>query len=247
MAILNEIKDNVSEIESFLSEDIDYDMSAAEIAKCLQPIKREDEPLFFELLERLPNDVLGDVVLELPEYHLKSILENISPVKLSEAIEDLESDDAAGLMHDIEEINEGKAEEIFAGLDKEDQEEIKRLNRYEEDEAGSYMQTEVFTASYDEKIQDAIVRLKQLKIEGELENIHQVSVVGKLNRLLYTIFLEDLITFDFSKTFRESLEGIEEDFKPRYVTDDEDISEVIELFEDYDLSSLPVVNEHGAL
>jgi magnesium transporter len=247
MSTMNEIKDNINEIESFLNEDIDYDMSAAEIAKCLQPIKKEDEPLYLELLEKLPNDILGDVVLELPEYHLKSIVENISSAKLSEVIEELESDDAAELMQDIEDVNEDKAEEIFAGLDKEDQEDIKRLSMYEDDEAGSYMQTEVFTASYDEKIQDAIDRLRQLKLEGELENIHQVSVVGKLNRLLYTVFLEDLITFDFSKSFREALEDKEEEFKPRYVTDDEDISEVIELFEDYDLSALPVVNEHGCL
>jgi len=247
MSTINEIKDNVNEIESFLNEEIDYDMSAAEIAKCLLPIKNEDESLYLELLQKLPNDVLGDVVLELPEYHLKSIVENISSAQLSEVIEDLESDDAADLMQDIEEINEDKAEEIFAGLDKEDQEDIKRLSMYEEDEAGSYMQTEVFTASYEEKIQDAIDRLRQLKREGELENIHQVSVVGKINRLLYTIFLEDLITFDFKKSFKEALEGIEEEFKPRYVTDDEDISAVIELFEDYDLSALPVVNEHGSL
>lgn len=247
MAITNEIKDSVNEIESYLNENIDYDMSAADIAKCLQPIKHEDESLYLELLEKLPNEILGDVVLELPEYHLKTIVDNISSEKLSEAIEDLESDDATELMQDIEEINEDKAEEIFAGLDKEDQEDIKRLSMYAEDEAGAFMQTEVFMASYDEKIQDAIDRLRQLKLEGELENIHQVSVVGKLNRLLYTILLEDLITFDFKKTFRESLEGKEEDFKPRYITDEENISEVIELFEDYDLSALPVVNEHGSL
>ncbi len=247
MLISSEIKDNVHELEAFLNVEIDYDMSAAEIAKCLGPIKKEDETLYFELLEQLPNEIFGDVVLELPEHHLKSIVQNITSEKLLEAIEELESDDAATLMQDIEDVNKEKAGEIFAGLDKEDQEDIKRINRYEDNEAGAYMQTEVFTASYEEKIQDAIDRLRHLKLEGELENIHQVSVVGKLNRLLFTVFLEDLITFDFNKSFRDALEGIEEDFKPRYVTDDEDIAEVIALFEDYDLTALPIVNEHGSL
>jgi len=247
MSSNSEAKDNINEIELFLNEEVDFEMSASDIAKSLLTIKQQDESIYFKLLEKLPNDVLGDVVLELPEHHLKSILENIPSEKLTEAIEDLESDDATDLMQDIEEVNVGKAEEILSGLDQEDQDEIKRLSSYEEDEAGAYMQTEVFSATYDEKIQDAVDRLRQLKHEGELENIHQVSIVGKLNRLMYIVFLEDLITFDFKKTFHEAIEGKEEDFKPRYVRDDEDISEVIELFEDYDLTSLSVVNEHGAL
>jgi len=247
MSTKSEIKDIKNEIELFLDEEVDHEMSVSDIAKSLLRIKSKKESQFFKLLERLPNDVLGDVVLELPEHLLKSILENISSEKLSDAIEDLESDDATDLMQEIEEINEDKAEEILSGLDQEDQDEIKRLSIYEENEAGSYMQTEVFSATYDEKIQDAVDRLRRLKLEGELENIHQVSIIGKLNRLIYTVFLEDLITFDFKETFHEAIEGKEENFKPRYVRDDADISEVIELFEDFDLSSLSVVNEHGGL
>lgn len=242
-----DIKENISEIQDFLSEEIDFNMSIADLARSLIDIKQEDEATFFELLEQFPDDILGDVVLELPDHYLKSIIENIPSQKLTDAIEDLESDDAAELMDDIEQIDEEKALEIFEALDKEDQDDIKRINRYDDEEAGAYMQTEVFSAQYDEKIQDAVDRLRELKAQGEIENVHQVSIVGKLNRLMYTVFLEDLITFNFDKTFRAALDGREEDFKPRYVTDDEDIAEVIELFEDYDLSSLPIVNEHGSL
>lgn len=242
-----DIKENISEIQDFLSEEIDFNMSIADLARSLIDIKQEDEATFFELLGQFPDDILGDVVLELPDHYLKSIIENIPSQKLTDAIEDLESDDAAELMDDIEQIDEKKAQEIFEALDKENQDDIKRINRYDDEEAGAYMQTEVFSAQYDEKIQDAVDRLRELKARGELENVHQVSIVGKLNRLMYTVFLEDLITFNFDKTFRVALDGREEDFKPRYVTDDEDIAEVIELFEDYDLSSLPIVNEHGSL
>ncbi|WP_458699632.1 magnesium transporter [Sulfurospirillum sp. 1307] len=247
MPINKEIKEYVEIIESYLDDTIDQEISASELAKYLKNIKNSDEELFFELLKRFPSDILGDIVLEFPEYYLKSILENIPSIQLSDAIEDLESDDAADLIQDIEEIDEQKAQELLSNLDEEDQEDIKKLIRYDDDQAGAYMQTEVFTAYYNEKIIDAIDRLKKLKIEGELENVHQVYILGKLDRLMYSISLEDLITFDFNKTFDEELNGREEEFKARYVHDDEDISEVIELFEDYDLSSLPIVDYHGKL
>ena len=242
-----EVRDNIDIIELYLAGKLDYEISVSDLAKNLKSIKSEDEDLFIELLQKFPNDILGDLVLELPEHYLKDIIDHIPSAQLSEAIDDLESDDAADLIQDIEEIDEDKAEEILSGLDKEDQEDIKRLSRYDDEEAGSYMQTEVFTASYDEKIQVAVDRLRVLKKEGELENIHQVSIVGKLDRLLYTISLEDLITFDFEKSFAKELENREDEFKPRYVRDDEDISKVIELFEDYDLIALPIVDYHGKL
>jgi len=245
--VAKDIKDNVSFIKSYLADEIEQEVSASDLAKHLKLIKNEDEELFFELLKLFSADILGDIVIELPDYHLKSILEHVSSEKLTEAIEYLESDDATDLIQDIEDIDEEKAEEILSSLDEEDQEDIKRLSRYDDDVSGAYMQTEVFKAPYDEKIQTSVDNLKKLKKDGELENIHQLFVVGKLDRLLYSISLEDLITFDFSNTFREEVDGREDEFKPRYVNDDEDIGEVIELFEDYDLTALPIVDYHGRL
>lgn len=242
-----ELKDSIDIIESYLNDTIEQEISASELAKHLKNVKNSDEELFFTLLKGFSNDILGDIVLELPEHYLKSIIENIPSVQLRGAIEDLESDDATDLIQDIEEIDEEKAQEILSSLDEEDAEEIKKLIRYDDDQAGAYMQTEIFSAYYDEKIIDAIDRLRELKKEGELENIHQVYILGKLDRLMYSISLEDLITFDFNKSFAKELEGREEEFKARYVHDDEDIAKVIELFEDYDLSSLPIVDYHGKL
>ncbi len=242
-----EAKEGIKVVEAYLLGKIDYEISVSELAKYLKSIRAYDKASFISLLQRFPHDVLGDLVLELPEHYLKEILESIPSQQLCEAIEDLESDDATDLIQHIEEIDEVKAEEILVGLDEDNQEDIKRLIGYEDDRAGAYMQTELFSATYDEKIQSAVDRLRELKRSGELENVHQVSIVGKLDRLMYTIFLEDLITFDFNKTFKEELDGREEEFKSRYIRDDEEISKVIEIFEDYDLSALPIVDHHGKL
>ena len=234
-------------IDDFISGKLEVETSASEIAKNLKTIRQEDEDRFLELLKKLPNDIFGEVVLELPDYYIKDIVESVSGEQLKEAIEELESDDATDLMQDIEDVDSIKAEEILEALDAEDQEEIKKLRRYSEEQAGAYMQTEVFKAFYDEKIQDALARLKEDKLNGELENIHHIFIVDSLGRLMFSISLEDLILFDFSKTFKEEIEDREDEFQPKYVKDDENIEEVVHIFEDYDLATLPVVDYNNKL
>jgi len=234
-------------IDDFISGKLEVETSASEIAKNLKTIRQEDEDRFLELLKKLPNDIFGEVVLELPDYYIKDIVESVSGEQLKEAIEELESDDATDLMQDIEDVDSVKAEEILEALDAEDQEEIKKLRRYSEEQAGAYMQTEVFKAFYDEKIQDALARLKEDKLNGELENIHHIFIVDSLGRLMFSISLEDLILFDFSKTFKEEIEDREDEFQPKYVKDDENIEEVVHIFEDYDLATLPVVDYNNKL
>ncbi len=241
------MQDSLEFLDDFIEQKNDTEISASEIAKKLKTIKREDEELFFKYLKKLPNDILGDVVLELPDYYLKDIVESVPKEQLKEAIEELESDDATDLIQDIEEADKDKAQEILSALDKEDQEEIKRLRRYDEDQAGAYMQTEVFTAFYNEKIQNSIDRLKRDKREGELENIHHLFIVDSLGRLMFSISLEDLILMDFSKTYESEIEKKEDEFQPKYVEDDDTIDEVVRMFEDYDLSTLAVVDGNHKL
>jgi magnesium transporter len=247
MSFSKDTKDSLEFLNDFIEHKIDIEISASELAKKLKIIKQEDDELFLKYLEKLPSEILGDVVLELPDYYLQDIVDSVSKEKLKVAIEELESDDATDLLQDIEETDKDKAQEIFSTLDKEDQEDIKRLKRYDDEQAGAYMQTEVFTAFYDEKIQDSINRLKRDKKEGDLENIHHLFIVDSLGRLTFSIGLEDLILLDFTKTYKEELENREDEFQPKYVEDDDEIDEVVHMFEDYDLSTLAVVDQNHKL
>ncbi|MFK5882460.1 MAG: magnesium transporter [Sulfurospirillum sp.] len=247
MSFSKDVQESIDFIEDFISQKLDIETSATEIAKKLKIIRQEDEGKFLEFLKQLPNDIFGEVVLELPDYYIKDIVQNVSGEQLKEAIEELESDDATDLMQDIEEVDSAKAEEILETLDTEDQEDIKRLRRYDETQAGAYMQTEVFKAFYDEKIKGALARLREDKSKGELENIHHLFIVDSLGRLMFSISLEDLILFDFSKTFKEEIENTEDKFQPKYVKDDENIEDVVHIFEDYDLATLPVVDYNNKL
>ncbi|WP_072681556.1 magnesium transporter [Arcobacter sp. LA11] len=224
------------------------ELHPSDIAYSLKKIEQKSEEDFFHVIKQLPEDILGEVILELPENLREDVYEELSIEKLTDAVDELESDDATDIIQEIEELDEEKAKEIFEGLEEEDQQEIDWLKRYEEDEAGSYMQTELFSANLNETIQESITRLKKGKAEDELENIHQVFIVNEDNRLIASILLEDLIIFDFEKTYEQIINAHEENrFKPFVVQDKDDIDDVAKQFEKYDLSVVAVIGYQDML
>ncbi len=220
-------------------------VAPSEIAAYLKKLKKEDSDRFLEYLKKLPPEVLGEVLLELPESLKEEAIRELSAEKLAVAIEELESDDATDLIKDIEEVDENLERKIYENLDEEQKEEIEKLSAYEEDQAGAYMQLEVFEARLDETIQEAISRLRRLKEEGELENIQQVYVVDEDRHLKAIIPLGDLITFDFKKRFKDIVK--EGSYEPISVRATEPIKDVIKKFEDYNLPVLAVVDDNGRL
>ncbi len=216
---------------------------ASEIAYLLKHVYRDTPEEFLELLNKIPQDVRGDLLLNLPEKLKDEAIEYYSTDELTEAVESLQSDDATELIDDIEDVDEGVAEAVYEQLDIEDREDIDKIRSYDEDQAGSWMQTELFDATLDETLQEAIDRLKLLKDVGELENIYQLYIVNDERRLVATIALEDLILMDFNQTFRQQLGNKE--FRAVKTTDD--IDDVASIFEQYDASVLPVLDHESRL
>ncbi len=124
-------------------------------------------------------------------------------------------------------------------------EEIKKLKNYDENEAGSLMQTELFSAQAEEKVGQAIERLKKLRKENGLENIHHVFLTDKFGYYVGSMPLEDVITFDFNESFEKYFSEQHKMIQPVKATDP--VSDVVKLFEDYDLVVLPVVDSKNRL
>ena len=220
------------------------EMHPSDIARIL---KNLDDTHFADALKIVPPDLMGDVALALPDRYFDDVVENLSVDELSHAITELESDDQVDFMQELEELDETKASQVFKTLDEDDQEEITRLQTYSEDEAGSYMQLEIFTASKTEIVQDVIKRFAKLRKANELENVQNLFIVNEDNKLRYTVGLDDLLIFDFSKTLKENLENSGDSFEPKVAQDREDIKDVVHYFEQYDLSVMPVINAYGIL
>ena len=219
---------------------------ASDIAKIIRAIyAQEGSESFLEYMRTIPEEHLGEVLLELPENIKDEALSHLSVSQLVEIVDELDSDDATDLMQDIGDIDSDKEQEVLSSLDKEDVKDIKLLKKYDEDEAGALMQTELFSAELDESIGDAVERLKRLKREDDLDNIHQVFIVDKFKILIGVIMLEDLITYDFDKTFRDYFDKTHKMIQK--VKASSNINEVANIFENYDLVVLPVVDNQGVL
>lgn len=223
------------------------ELTPADIAHTLKRIRKNDKEQFRELLYLISDEILGDVLLELPDNLRDKAYEVLSIEKLQYVVEELESDDATDIIKDIEEIDAKKADEILDGLDEENQEDINLLKMYEQNQAGAFMQTELFHANINEKIQVSIDRLRKLKMEGKLENVHQVFITDDEGILLFTICLEDLIVFDFNKTFQEIFDESSTQLKYIAVEANDDIKDVVKVFEDYDLSVVAVIGHNNRL
>ena len=234
----------MNKLEKYLNTHKANEIHPSDIAKILKSL---DDDEFAKALKLVPRDLLGDVALALPDRYFDDIVENLSVEELSHAVTELESDDQVDFMQELQEHDETIASKVFQKLDEDDKEEITKLQKYEDDEAGSYMQLELFSAQENEVVQDVIKKFAKLRKENELENIQNLFIVDDKNRLKYTIGLDDLLIFDFSKTLKENIENSEERFEPKAVYDKQDIKEVVKSFEEYDLSVMPVVNSENVL
>jgi len=218
----------------------------SDIARILKEIyHNEGKEEYIYYLRQIPEEYLGEALLELPEYLKDEALEELSVSKLADVVDELDSDDATDLIQDIADLDGQKEQEVLSNLDKEDVEDIKKLQKYKDDEAGSLMQTELFSAKLDEKIQDSIKRLKHLKQDVRLDNIYMVFLVDEFDFLIGYIPLEDVITYDFNKTYRDYLK--EQYKRVKSVKAIDSIDSVVKYFEDYDLVVLPITDVDGKL
>ena len=224
-----------------------HDISEIHPSEIATILKRLDDSDFSVAVKLIPKDIVGDVALALPDRLFDDIVESLSVDELSHAVSELESDDQTDFMQELEEIDKEVASQVFDTLNEDDQEEITKLKNYDEDEAGSYMQLELFTAYKDEIVQDVIKRFARLRKENEIENVQNLFITNKDNKLRYAVGLDDLLIFDFSKTVIENIEASDESFEPIKAQDIDDIKEVVHIFEEYDLSVLAIVNAYGVL
>ena len=210
-------------------------------------LKQYNEEKFSEAIKLIHKDILGDVALELPDRYFDDMIASLQIQDLAEAVTELESDDQADFMQELEDHNESIASEVFKRLDRNDQKDITKLQAYNEDEAGAYMQVEVFTAREDEVVQESIKRFSKLRKSNELENVHNFFITSKDNILLYSIDLDDLLTFDFTKTFRENIKESDENYEPITAYDTDDIKDVVNWFKEYDLYVMPIITKDNKL
>jgi len=234
----------MDKLTQYLNEHTHNELHPSEIANLLKDL---NDKSFSEAVQSIPKELIADVALELPDRYFEDIVESFTAQEIAESVADLESDDQTDFIQELEEHDIQMAKDVFDELDSDDQADILQLKQYEEDTAGAYMQIEVYTAGLEQNVHDVIKDFADLRRQDELENIHYLFVTDKDKKLRYGVGLDNLLVFDFDKTLKENIRESPEKFKPIVATDHDDITEVVQKFQEYDLNSMPVVDESGVL
>jgi len=232
------------ELQTYLNNTKIEDLHESQIVNYLKDLK-DDE--FKEAIKLIPKELIGDVALELPDRYFEDVIESFDVDDLVQAVSELESDDQTDFMQELEEHDEQIAKEVFENLDQEDQEDINILKNYEENQAGAYMQRELFSANENEILQDVVNKYRKLKESEELENINGLFVTDDDNKLKYSVRLDSLLIFDFSKTLKENINNNDDRYTPIYAYDYDNIDDAVKLIQDYDLNALAIINSKHEL
>jgi len=229
--------------EGLKYEEIEHKVHHADMADYLGDVKKVDEEKFFEHFNILPIARRAETFLELPTAFQIDLIENYDVAQMAEMVEVLKSDDATDIFLFITKENKAKADEIFTLLSDARQEEIEYLTEYEEYEAGSLMQTELFKVKRSESVSDALKKLALLKSKG-IGRVEGIFVTDEQNKLLKTIFMDDLILENPEDKFSTFMEKLPH---PYVVSSHDSIDDALKMIEKYDLSVLAVIDRRGHL
>ncbi len=210
-------------------------MHATELADVLLGCRNDDKRL--TLIPYICDDVLGDVLLELPEGMQEDLLAALKPSEIEEVVEHLNSDDATDL---LQAVDKGVVDEVMERLEPDERRGLEPLLAYDEESAGGLMQAELFKVRDDWTVEKVIRVLR--RFGKEIENVNYVYVVNREDVLVGVLSLHALI-------FAEADVIVSDLTKEHFhcVTADQDQEEVARIFDKYDMMALPVIDDAGVL
>jgi magnesium transporter len=216
------------------------------IARSLTKLYRYDSGLYFSNLSKIPLQHLVYVLLKVPNSLLENAIFHFPIHRLVLALKDVQSDDATDFMHRVRAIDSDFADRLLSALHPEEKKEIDELVKYRENEAGAYMQLEVFTALPEESVATVIEHLKNFRLQEPNSNIQNIFIINAQKRLLHTFNIEELLLFEEEQTMQDIV-TILKLREPIAIHAKAPLSEVIYLFQEYDLKSIPIVTHTGRL
>ncbi len=227
---LLKIKRALEEDDSVLKELIS-EYHTSEIAILFESLSQESRERIISLL---PAELASEVISEMDaEFHPEKLLENLHPDRRSEIVEELDYDDATDI---ISQLPKDQQQEILLGLDEEDASNIRSLLKYEEDTAGGLMNTQVIKINEDLQKKEAIEEI--IRQSEEMEEFYTINVIDKHNILKGIVSLKDIIKARNNVNISQLIIS---DFV--YVKADTDQEEVAKLISQYNLTSIPVVDD----
>lgn len=217
-----------------------------DVAKSLSNLREYDIGLFFSHLSKLDNQHLGEVLLELPSEAFTCALRRIPPHRLAAATESIESDEATDLIQNIRTLNESLSQKVLALVQLEDRSEIEELSKYNDEQVGAYMEREFLAARMSDTIGRVKELIKRFRDEHPASPIIKLFIVDAKGKLLDALHFTDLMLYEDRITLKEVIDSLGHR-PPLSIRPHSPISDVVRLFEEYDLNIIAVINKSGKI
>ena len=206
----------------------------AEIARLLESSPSRQRRLIWEMLDHSSD---GEVLLEVGEEVRNNLMESMDETSLLAATKGLDVDDLADL---LDELPDTVVTQALQGMDYQYRTRLESVMNYAEDTAGGLMNIDTITIRPDVTLD---VVLKYLRLRKEMpRNTDNIIVVDRYNHYLGTLLVTSLVCSDPERTVAETM-------NKNYVSINADAlaSDVVNIFEDRDLVSAPVIDKNNIL
>ena len=203
----------------------------ADIVEELAPPERE------ALFETLDDEVAAETLTEVDPKIQAGILKSLDKERAADIVEEMAPDSAADALGELE---EEKSQEILQDMEQVPAAEVEELLEYEADTAGGMMTTQYVAVHESARVGDALEALRGN--ENLLRSLTHVFLMDKDQTLIAAVPLGRLFVAAEGAPLR-SLAFLE---TPKVHLDD-DRERVVELFDKYNLLTLPVVDDEGEL
>ncbi len=219
-------KEDIIELQSII-EDIHF----ADLVEVVHELEDNQIILLFKALEL---DVASEILSEVsPEsfYNIISLLN----IKLK--LDIFDSMSYGDIVHQLNELDENKKNEILSCFNEDDAKEIRELLIYKEDTAGGLMTTEFISLNEDFTVKEAIEYLR--KFAPTAETIYYLFVIDDYEKLSGVISLREIIIGSPEEKIKYLMNS-----KVISVNINDDQEEVAKIVSKYNFLAIPVIDEY---
>ena len=210
------------------------EMNEVDVAAFIEELDPEKTVVVFRML---PKELASDVFACLELDKQQHIVSSITDKELTNIIEDLSVDDAVDM---VEELPANIVQRVLQNATPETRSQINEFLKYPENSAGSIMTAEYIGLRKTMTVEDAFAYIRQNGVDKE--TIYTCYVMDNKRTLEGVITVKDLLMNPYETLIEDIMDT--RIIKARTTDDRED---VVDLFNKYDLTTLPVVDTEDRL
>ena len=203
----------------------------AEILEDLPPAERE------AVFTALDEEVAAEALEEADPKLQKALLEKLDDEKIADIVEEMDPGAAADL---LAELSEEQSDAILEEMEPEERQEVEELLEFDEDSAAGAMTSEFVAVAYEATVAQAVQLLRTF--DGDPESVTEIYLLGERRILRGSVSLARLVMAQPETRLSVLAE-------PRVLSCPFDMhqKELAEVFDKYNLRSLPVVDSLGRM